>query len=577
MKTKNIITILLCVVNSLCACFAQPVSKEKAAQTGISFFNERAVSKQQLFLLESKKETVHSITWKQQDKDCMFIVNMPDSGWVLVSGDERAEPILAFSDNGMFPTKEEMPPAMLELLQDYANEIMFIQDSCPNLTAHSAWQSINNESYSVQLRSNGNGSGVYTPGTHLLNRPNRGEVIWNQSWNYDGGCIRSYNKFCPDWYTASCDRTYVGCTAVAMGQIMWYWQWPHTGYIPVSISQSGKPSSTTELRLYNWNLMPDIISNSTPLEQVDMIAGFLRDCGYAAKMEYKSNGSSAGLKDARNALEETFSYADIDYNQKFWTFNWTKKIRDEINAGRPVLYAGYGDSGHAFIVDGYDAGNPDKFHVNWGWGGRHNDYFFLGDLTPGENHNYNSKQEALWGIQPSPSCGSTNVSENIASGATYRVGTAGTVTVSNSTVDNNAMSVYYSGTSVILKPGFHAKSGSHVHVAIQNFPCAGLAPRSLVSAERLFEETEVSEIKTTSLLQTFQIYPNPTQGNFYVEFSGDLFDNASLEISGINGQALYKTNLYENKQNISFFNTQGIYIVKIMNGNNTYTEKLVLE
>ena len=56
-------------------------------------------------------------------------------------------------------------------------------------------------------------------------------------------------------------------------------------------------------------------------------------------------------------------------------------IKAELNAGRPVFYAGYSkDTGHQFVCDGYD--NNGLFHFNWGWSGSSDGYFELSVLNP---------------------------------------------------------------------------------------------------------------------------------------------------------------------------------------------------
>lgn len=460
----------------------------------------------------------------------MYVVNMPDSGWMLVAGDERVKPILAVCDREEFPTKDEMPLGMLELLLDYANEIFFVQDSCPGLAAHPDWQVINMGRYSINsqnMLSNG-----YLRTASLLNRPQRGEVKWNQNKkNAIDNCSKTYNKFCPDWYDVSCNRTVVGCTAVAMAQIMWYWQWPHTGMIYSGIDMNGNGTGTMELHLYDWDKMPTELTDATPMEEVDMVAGFLRDCGYAAKMKYGQDGSGASLSDAKDALINTFGYSDeITYKQKnFFSWNWKGRIKNNIDDGCPVLYAGYGSGGHAFVVDGYNS--DDQFHINWGWRGLYNGYFRLDNLTPPE-HDYNSDQAALFGIQPAPACGSASVN----GGNNYRVGVAGEVSVSNLTVPSGQTAVYYSGTSVRLLPGFHASAGSHTHVAIQNFPCSGIAPLSARSADHeddLEQKTDLLSLERPSVSETLVVYPNPTSGNLTVE-SSKLINQ--LELYGLDGE-----------------------------------------
>ncbi len=76
-------------------------------------------------------------TLQYSNRDCMYVVSMPDSGWVVVSGDERIVPILAVSYDGSFPTAEDMPPAMRDLFEGYANEIICILDSISDADSHS--------------------------------------------------------------------------------------------------------------------------------------------------------------------------------------------------------------------------------------------------------------------------------------------------------------------------------------------------------------------------------------------------------------------------------------------------------
>ena len=54
--------------------------------------------------------------------------------------------------------------------------------------------------------------------------PLLGNNLWAQYWNNNGEVhdrSKIYNKYCPTFYDCADGRTYVGCTAVAMGQVMW--------------------------------------------------------------------------------------------------------------------------------------------------------------------------------------------------------------------------------------------------------------------------------------------------------------------------------------------------------------------
>jgi hypothetical protein len=77
-----------------------------------------------------------------------------------------------------------------------------------------------------------------------------------------------------------------------------------------------------------------------------------------------------------------------------------------MQAGRPVYVSGANsDVGHAFVADGYD-GNL-HYHINWGWGGQSDGYYYLTNLTPGDGQGiggsadgYNGWKQIIVGIEP---------------------------------------------------------------------------------------------------------------------------------------------------------------------------------
>ncbi len=91
-------------------------------------------------------------------------------------------------------------------------------------------------------------------------------------------------------------------------------------------------------------------------------------------------------------------------------------MKAELDAStpRPILYSGYDNSaGHSFVLDGYD--NAGKFHVNWGWSSRYDNYYEMGALNPGiggsggnTSGTYNYRNQAVIGIKPISNTGTTN-------------------------------------------------------------------------------------------------------------------------------------------------------------------------
>ena len=80
-------------------------------------------------------------------------------------------------------------------------------------------------------------------------------------------------------------------------------------------------------------------------------------------------------------------------------------MKTELDAGRPILYAGNdsgGGAGHAFICDGYNS--EGKFHYNFGWYGTCDGWYVSTALNmvhrSGEECHFNSGQEMVIGIEP---------------------------------------------------------------------------------------------------------------------------------------------------------------------------------
>ena len=78
---------------------------------------------------------------------------------------------------------------------------------------------------------------------------------------------------------------------------------------------------------------------------------------------------------------------------------WTALMRGELDAARPIIYAGYSSAGgHCIICDGYDDEN--RYHFNWGWSGYGDGFYTLDNLYSGAYDLYPSGQQMLVGIQP---------------------------------------------------------------------------------------------------------------------------------------------------------------------------------
>lgn len=439
-------------------------------------------------------------------KAYMWLVPVSD-GWVLLSSNTKVTPILAHIPSYEKPVYDSLPPATQELINGYEEHIAYINDHYSKYDIDVRWLECEN----LDFRSN------YTNTTQV------GPLLsekWDQTnisyYPCSSGIM--YNKFCPYVDAPSqCDRAAAGCVAVAIAQIMHYWNWPYAALVPTTVG-----GSVTELKFYNWEKMPDMLNITTPMDEVDMVAGFLRDCGYKLDMDY---GVSSGATDA-NALHtlEAWGYDEntLELRSKWNTSGWTNKLRSNIDAGKPVYYGGrsqtIGGEGHAFVVDGYRTGYGPIYHINFGWGGYANGWYNIDSAYVNESTHYDHWQTAIFGIRPAPVCSNVSYynSSSFPSKFCYAIG--GDISISNSTMHNIEQGEIYSSSQVRLLPGTTIEQGSNVHIAIKNIPC-----NSMIDAVPSMH----SEQPASKTIKRASFFPNESESTCPIQ---KIFRNGQLLI-----------------------------------------------
>ena len=151
---------------------------------------------------------------------------------------------------------------------------------------------------------------------------------------------------------------------------------------------------------YDWDHMPDSLTESSSDAEIEAVATLLYHCGVSVNMLYTTNNSGAESEDVPRALTRYFNYSKRVHIEKRSDYNnneWMALLKANLDARQPLYYAGKGSQGtHAFLCDGYD--DNDLLHFNWGWG-RANGYFALGNLNP-LGYSFNDKNVAILDIIP---------------------------------------------------------------------------------------------------------------------------------------------------------------------------------
>lgn len=299
-----------------------------------------------------------------------------NQGFVIISAEDTTLPILAFSHQGSFATGQAMPVQVASWLQGYCD-------------------------YIQQVRS---GSRYVEPAPDLgIDITVAIEPLVKARWDQTA----PYSDLCPPYDAV--ENCATGCTATAIAQIMHHHKWPETG--EGSATFDGKVVDFSQSQ-YDWDNMLDTYDYgvSYPKVQTQAVAKLMYDVGVSAEMQYGYESGTQNVYIYRS-LYTHFKYSkQMQYIVRncMTTAEWKNRIREELEAGRPVYYGGFAEDmsmGHAFVCDGIDeTGN--YFHFNWGWSGHCNGFYFLNSLNPsvlgigGGVGNFNADHVAIVGIQP---------------------------------------------------------------------------------------------------------------------------------------------------------------------------------
>lgn len=367
------------------AVWAEPISRDAAQQLARDFLSQRSPQNAR----RSIRAARNTLALKPVSTEAYYYVfNVGEShGFVIVSGDDRTEPILGYADADTFD-EQHMPLNMKAWLQGYADELRWL-DAHPGSAQHRAPRMVTIKNVIHPLLA----------------------TIWDQG--------EPYNDDCPLFLNSN--RSLTGCVATAMAQVMYYHQWPAatTKEIPAyqcernwggsHVSVNAIPANTA----FDWTNMQLSYDGSEIAAQKKAVSTLMAAVGASVEMDYadsRNKGSSAALALCDDALKTYFDYsATTTYvdRENYYLDDWMELLYNELAQSRPVLYGGQSSGGgHAFVVDGYDGAG--KFHINWGWNGSNNGFFLISVLNPYNNtgsgassseDGYSSGQEAVIGIK----------------------------------------------------------------------------------------------------------------------------------------------------------------------------------
>jgi len=552
---KQILTIILFLF--FVFGFSQTPSETEMKTVAVHFYNYLQKTNISVNDIKIKKDHFFS------DVLTYSTIVFNNNDWLIISGDKQADPILAYSKEKNY--SDFIPPSVKDWLLQYDYYVYDIKNGIKEK---------DNDSVDYTLLWNEllvNDLLKYSTKATIQVAPLL-TTKWGQSTSNTGNDPYAYNYYASSIENNNgvtiCDHALAGCPAVAVGQIMKYWQSPDCG-------------------IFDWSNMPNTLDVSNPNYDTHKkeIASLLRNI--ADKMQYDMGTShnyfgctGSGTNSVEAILDPSkddfyYSNATIISKSDYWANAWKDELCSELDNNRPVLYTGYNDnSGHAFVCDGWEKvllGK--KFHFNFGWLGSSDGFYRFYD-------NYPSDQKAIINIYPTTNCNSNltvyqwckdpmlnsqNLFYNPIAGTIHS--SPGPIVIADDDV------VHYKAYNEIVLENFKTEEGAEFTAEIIPCPlnCNIYTNYKLYSKDlELFTNTDINNND-----DNINIYPNPANNILYIE---GVFDNSNnnLQIYNSLGSLIISKQITQNITTIDISQlSNGVYFVKILSDNFIYKQKII--
>lgn len=351
MKLKLTFFLFVCCL-AITNIYADPVNKKQAQEIAYSFIS--AISGN-TYVKAVKTNATEEIVGNDTLSPYYIFSRGDNKGYIIVSGDNCATPIIGYTEYGNFNT-DSIAPGLKDML-DYWDTII------TNAKAAGA-KPRENVAFGKAMKA-------------VVGRSDVPELIktrWNQG--------SPYNNLCPT--DTAGHRGLTGCVATAAAQIIYYFRKdnPDTLMFDTPTYSYGYPVTTSLPHGTKIDYANMLLSGSGTAIQNNAVATLMYAIGTSSYLTY---GSSTGgyITSAGSAMDSQFRIShSAAWKSGYSQLGWEELLYNQLSEKRPLLYAGYNtkNEGHAFVIDGYQA-STGLFHVNYGWGGQSNGFYTVDDST----------------------------------------------------------------------------------------------------------------------------------------------------------------------------------------------------
>lgn len=396
MKTKQVLCyVVVSAIIIFLGCEREAIKGDKPQENyivnieqAISIADEAMAGKRSMVKsVNSKKITSQKTFFDKNNSPYFHVINYSDNdinSFIIISGDKRTNPILAYSNCNDFPINSVIPVGVDDWLTNYMITIDSIR-----ILHRKQEGGINKLWLNVKLPEN------IIRDEQLKNEPiddpnnctGSYSIVKNPILTTTWGQLCVYNQLCPSGCLESdCYHKPTGCTATAMAQILKFWHYQNN---------------------YNWSSMQNIYySSDFGKTGANEVARLMKDAGQSVNMLYMCAGSLGLPSLINNAFSNTFNYSSGGTKDSF--LNRIDDVKFNLLNNQPVIFSACSDitNCHVWVVDGimesYDCVTGYgwlSYWMNWGWNSSYNGWYGINSWSPG-GYNYQYNRDVIVNIHP---------------------------------------------------------------------------------------------------------------------------------------------------------------------------------
>ena len=358
----------LAVLSLTMSVFAAPVPIERVKKLAGGIASSVQVARSSGAVLRmaqavsAAEAKVSAVAPTNVDETAFFVIDRGSAGgFVVMSADDRLDPVLVIAPTGSFDPTPGTPLYDM-LCGDVRKRIAAADASGARQTE--GWRSLLDESDPLA-------TSIAYEGLSSIDDVRVDPLVqskWNQS---NVGSKKVYNYYTPKSYVC-------GCVATAGSQIMRYHRHPKGTVTPITRTCYVSGVATDKKMYggtYDWDNMPLVPTSSISDTECEAIGKLTYDVGVSIYMSWASGGSGTGGYCLKDAFLDVFGYKNaMAYQLQSGTLSGTvidNALLANFDAGYPVELSIEGSAGgHSIVGDGYGySGGSLYVHLNLGWGG----------------------------------------------------------------------------------------------------------------------------------------------------------------------------------------------------------------